>query len=841
MPPPRLDTRIPETGFKHPDEALDAFLDWVADSGLTLYPHQEEAILAIFAGNHVVLDTPTGSGKSLVAIAQHFKSFCDLGKSWYTAPIKALVSEKFFALCQIFGAEHVGMMTGDGSVNRDAPILCCTAEVLANVALREGEKTAAHSVVMDEFHYYGDRDRGMAWQIPLLTLPHTRFVLMSATLGDTRNIREDLQTRTGRKVEEVSGVHRPVPLVYTYSTSPLTEVVNHLVRTGQSPIYLVHFAQNDATEAAQALMSTDWCTKEEKRAIADAMAGFSFHSPFGATLRRYLAHGVGLHHAGLLPRYRLLVERLAQKGLLKLICGTDTLGVGINVPIRTVLFTKLCKFDGKKVDILKVRDFRQIAGRAGRAGFDTTGNVVVQAPEHTIENMRNEVRITDPKKLRKLVKAKPPERGYKHWDETTFAALRDRPPEALVPHFVVDHGRLLSLMQYADEHEGDAQAGARRFLDLIDACHLPAAERETLRGAVNVFLQDLLASGVARLEGDAVRLEPTLQHDFSLHHSLSLFLVGAIGNLDPASPTRAHDILTWIEAILEDPRVVLQKQTDRAKTEKMGELKAAGVPFEERVAALEDITYPQPFADQIIPAYTHYVEGHPWMKGVGIRPKSVAREMAEAWMGFPEYVHDLGLQRSEGVLLRYLSDVYKALAQNVPAELQDDTTAELTAWLRALIGRVDSSLVTEWEAMLAGADHVAEPPPVDISANRKVFNARVRAEMHNLVRALARRDPEEFIAGLCAAEGEWTTHDLDAIVTPCLEELGNVRFDHAARLSHRTVLQPTGPHQWTVRQSLLGVDEDEEEGGSWEIEGRIDLRADTNPTGPIITLVAIRG
>jgi hypothetical protein len=839
LPVPRLDTRIPETGFAHPDEALDAFLAWVGACGLTLYPHQEEAILSIFGDRHVVLDTPTGSGKSLVATAQHFKSFCDLGKSWYTAPIKALVSEKFFALCDIFGPEHVGLMTGDGSVNRDAPIVCCTAEVLANVALREGASTPAHSVVMDEFHYYGDRDRGMAWQIPLLTLTNTRFLLMSATLGDTRAIREDLAKRTGREVDEVSGVHRPVPLEYRYSLSPLTEVIGELVRTGQAPVYLVHFTQNEATEAAQALMSTDWCTKEEKRAILDAMAGFSFHSPFGPTLRRFLAHGIGLHHAGLLPRYRLLVEKLAQKGLLKLICGTDTLGVGINVPIRTVLFTKLCKFDGKKVDILKVRDFRQIAGRAGRAGFDTTGTVVVQAPEHVIENRRAESRINDPKKLRKLVKAKPPEWGYKHWDETTFAALRDRPPEALVPHFAVDHGRLLSLMQHADEHESDAQAGASRFLQLIDASHVSAAEREALRASVTVFLQDLLASGVARHEGHAVRLEPTLQRDFSLHHSLSLFLVGAIGNLDPASPTRAHDILTWIEAILEDPRAVLQKQTDRVKAEKMAELKAAGVPFEERIAALEGLSYPQPFADQIVPAYAHYVEQHPWMKRAGIRPKSVAREMAEAWMGFPEYVHELGLQRSEGVLLRYLSEVYKALVQNVPAELRDEATDELTAWLRALLGRVDSSLVSEWERLLTGADQVAEPPPVDISAHRKAFHARVRAELHNLVRALSRRDAEEFVSGLRVRDHEWTASELEPLVGALFETVGTVRFDHAARLTHRTVIQATGPHQWSVRQALLGADDDEEEGGTWAIEARIDLRDDTNPQGPLLEFVTI--
>ena len=661
----RLDTRIPETGFVHPDEALDAFLRWVSDSGLTLYPHQEEAILAIFAGNHVVLDAPTGSGKSLVALALHFKTFVELGRTWYTAPIKALVSEKFFALCKVFGPEHVGLMTGDGSVNRDAPIVCCTAEVLANLALREGANAKADSVVMDEFHYYGDSDRGMAWQLPLLTLPKAVFLLMSATLGDTRPIQADLARRTQRTVEEVRGVTRPVPLEFTYSTSPLTEVISGLVRHDRA-IYLVHFTQNDATEQAQDLMSVDWCSKEEKRAILDALTGYTFHSPFGPTLRRYVAHGIGLHHAGLLPRYRRLVERLAQGGLLKVICGTDTLGVGINVPIRTVVFTRLCKFDGEKTDILRVRDFKQIAGRAGRAGFDRIGYVVAQAPEHVIENTRLEIKTTDPKKLRKLVKAKPPQKGYRHWDETTFRGLIDRPPEPLSPQFVVDHGRILSLMQHASDAGRDAADGVAAMRLLVAASHQSAAQKEVLDASVDALVEELSAAHVVRREGDVLQLEPSLQSDFSLHHSLSLFLVGAVGALDPASPDHTLDTLTWIEAILEQPRQVLLKQQDRARSEKIHELKAAGVPFEDRNAIVSEISWPKPFAEQLYASFNAYAAAHPWVKGEGVRPKSVAREMAETFASFAEYVTELGLQRSEGVLLRYLTEVYKALVQNVP-------------------------------------------------------------------------------------------------------------------------------------------------------------------------------
>ncbi|HWO13685.1 MAG TPA: DEAD/DEAH box helicase, partial [Polyangiaceae bacterium] len=389
--PPSLQARLPPPGERAPaDRLLELFLGYAEELGVELYTAQEEAILEVFSGHNVILNTPTGSGKSLVALAACFKALADDQYAFYTAPIKALVAEKFFELCAAFGARNVGMMTGDASVNRDAPILCCTAEILANVALREGERAQADWVIMDEFHYYSDRDRGAAWQIPLLTLPRSRFLLMSATLGKPEFFVEDLERRTGAKTALVRSGERPVPLDWEYSETPLQETIQKLCAAAKSPIYIVHFSQRAASERAQDLMSLNFTTKEGKQALKEELRGFRFDSPFGKELSRFLPHGIGVHHAGMLPKYRRLVERLAQRGVLHIICGTDTLGVGVNVPIRTVLFTQLCKYSGERTAILSARDFHQISGRAGRKGFDDVGWVVAQAPAHFIENQQLE-------------------------------------------------------------------------------------------------------------------------------------------------------------------------------------------------------------------------------------------------------------------------------------------------------------------------------------------------------------------------------------------------------------------------------------------------------------------
>src|ERR1700754_2623865 len=539
-----------------PDDVYAAVVDWATEQGLTLYDHQDEAVLEILAGSNVVLATPTGSGKSLVAVAAHAAALARDQVTYYTAPIKALVSEKFFELCATFGTDDVGMLTGDASVNADAPIICCTAEILANIALREGTRADIGLVVMDEFHYYAEPDRGWAWQVPLIELPQAQFVLMSATLGDVSRFERDLTRRTGRPTAVVSSAERPVPLSFSFAMSPLHETVAELLGTHEAPIYIVHFTQAAAIEQAQALMSVNVCSRAEKDAIAELIGNFRFSAGFGKTLSRLVRHGIGVHHAGMLPRYRRLVETLTQAGLLKVICGTDTLGVGINVPIRTVLFTALSKYDGKKTRPLKAREFHQIAGRAGRAGYDTVGTVVAQAPDHEVENARLLAKAGDDvKKRRRVVRKQPPE-GFVGWSQTSFEKLQNAQPEPLTSHFVVTHAMLLNVIS----RPGNAFAAMRH---LLEDNHEPRArQRKHILRAIAIY-RALRAAGVVEelpepdAEGRRVRLVGDLQLDFALNQPLSPFALAAIELLDRESPSYPMDVLSVVEATLDDPRAVL--------------------------------------------------------------------------------------------------------------------------------------------------------------------------------------------------------------------------------------------------------------------------------------------
>ncbi|TAE88790.1 MAG: DUF3516 domain-containing protein, partial [Verrucomicrobia bacterium] len=664
---------LPPPDQRTSDALLDAFCSYVATKNLELYPAQEEAILSIFSDQNVILNTPTGSGKSLVATAMHFRSLALGRRSIYTCPIKALVNEKFLALCREFGPEHVGMATGDATVNRHAPILCCTAEILANYALRDGADSPFSDVIMDEFHYYSDRERGVAWQIPLLTMAKSRFLLMSATLGETAFFQRELSRLTGAPTALVAGTTRPVPLEFRYSMSGIDETIAELLEKKQAPIYLVHFTQNDAAKAAQDLMSMNCCSAEEKARITEALRGVKFASPYGKEVQRYLKHGIGLHHAGLLPKYRILVEQLAQQGLLKLICGTDTLGVGVNVPIRTVLLTRLSKFDGEKTKILPSRDFHQITGRAGRRGFDNVGYVVCQAPEHVIENAKIDAKIGgDPRKAKKLVKKKAPD-GFVGWSEDTFVKLQTQPPEALTSRFQVSHGMLLQMFQ----RPGDA---CRAVKQLIDDSHDGPAQkikhrkraRQLFRSLVERGLLTIIPPAQRRSDGTKLSLNIELQEDFSLNYTLSLYLIDTIALIDPSSPNYALDVLSLCEAILENPEIILRKQLDRVKNEAMTAMKNDGIDYNERIQRLEELEYPKPCRDFIYHTFNQFAAQHPWIGQENIRPKSIAREMFENFRSFADYINDYDLQRVEGVLLRHLASVYKVLAQTVPEQRKNE-------------------------------------------------------------------------------------------------------------------------------------------------------------------------
>ncbi len=813
-----------------PDTLFDAFESWATDSGLALYPAQTEALIEIVDGANVVLATPTGSGKSLVAAGAHFAAFAEGRRSFYTAPIKALVSEKFFALCDMFGPENVGMLTGDATVNPGAPIITATAEVLANQALREGSAADVGLVVMDEFHFYAEPDRGWAWQIPLLELSRAQFLLMSATLGDMSRFEADLVRRTGRRTTIVSSTERPVPLHFSYVATPVHETLEELLSTHQAPVYVVHFTQAEALERAQALSSLPLASRAERDEIAAVIGNFRFMAGFGRTLSRLIRHGIGVHHAGMLPRYRRLVETLAQAGLLKVICGTDTLGVGINVPIRTVVFTGLTKYDGLRTRHLRAREFHQIAGRAGRAGFDTFGSVVVQAPEHEVENARLVKKAADdPKKLRRIQRKKAPE-GSVGWSESTFERLVAADPEALTSSFTVTHSMLLNVVA----RPGDPFTAMRRLL--TDNHEDAAAQRRHIRHAIAIS-RALIAGGVVErltepaADGRGVRLTVDLQANFALDQPLSPLAVAVFDLLHPEQPTYALDVVSVIEATLEDPRQIVAAQLSKARGEAVAAMKAEGIDYDERLELLDEIRAPRPLAELLEAAFESYRTGHPWVADHALRPKSVVRDMYERAMTFVEYVGFYGLARSEGLVLRYLTDAYRALRHTVPDAARTDELDDLVAWLGELVRQVDSSLLDEWEALASGVDALAADsaaavrPPVDsvappVTANEGAFRVLVRNAMYRRIELAARRDWTTL--GELDADAGWDAAAWESALSPYWSEHDVLLTDADARGPGLLMLDVKGePGVWRARQIL----HDPEQHHDWSINAVIELAA----------------
>ncbi|HJL89428.1 MAG TPA: DUF3516 domain-containing protein [Acidimicrobiales bacterium] len=840
--------RLPQGS--NPDEILEGFVAWATEAGLTLYPAQEEAILELLAGNHVILATPTGSGKSLVATAAHAAALARGERSAYTAPIKALVSEKFFALARDFGSDNVGMVTGDASVNPGAPIIACTAEILAHRALREGRSCDVGLVVADEFHYYADPQRGWAWQVPLLELTDTQFLLMSATLGPTTRFEDDLTERTGRPTVTVAGTERPVPLTFEYRETPLHESITELVDSDRAPIYIVHFTQKAATEKAQDLCSLDVVTREEKAEIREAVGGFRFDTPIGKDLRRFIGHGIGLHHAGLLPRYRLLIEKLAQAGLLKLICGTDTLGVGVNVPIRTVLFTQLCKYDGSTTRLLSNREFAQVAGRAGRRGFDDEGHVWAQAPVHWIENRRAEAKVAaDPSRRKKLMKKKPPERGYSHWNEETFDKMVSGDPEPLDSSFDVTHQMVLNVLS----RPGDGGADLRRLL--TDSHEPRKRQRQHIRRAIGVYRSLRDAGIIEELnepddESRMVRIGVDLQDDFALHQPLSLFALEVIPELgdegsDQTPEQHALDLLSVVESVLENPGVILAAQVNRLKTELINRLKMEGVEYEERMERLNEVRPPRPLAEFLYGTFDVFRSHHPWVGDENVQPKSVAREMYELGFNFRQYVEHHGLKRSEGVVLRYLTQAYKAVVQNVPDEEKTEELRDLEAWLGETVRQVDSSLIDEWEKLRnpdpddTGPIDGAEPERPDVTTSVRAFRVMVRNEVFRWVQLLSRRSGEatDVLAEVPSiGDAAWNADSIREAIAPYWEDHSVMPTDSHARGGEYFVLDDSTPDMWPATQTIADPDGFNE----WVLDGRVDLAASREEGRAVVRLGGIR-
>ena len=831
------------------EDLLGRFLTWTEEAGIHLYEAQENAILELFDGKNVILNTPTGSGKSLVAEALHFISLACGRRSAYTCPIKALVNEKWMALCKEFGPENVGLSTGDATVNMGAPILCCTAEILENRALGEGELLDIQDVVMDEFHYYSDRERGVAWQVPLLTLPQTRFLLMSATIGKTDFFEQAISRLNGKPCVTVTGKTRPVPLDFSYSMNEISTTVQGLVNSGKAPVYIVHFTQASAAENAQNLTSLNLCSKEEKAAIAKEIDHFRFSSPYGPEFKRFLKVGIGLHHAGLLPKYRILVEKLSQKGLLKVICGTDTLGVGVNVPIRTVLFTQLCKYSGDKTAILAARDFHQIAGRAGRKGFDDIGFVVAQAPAHVIENAKLAAKSSQTGK--KFVKRKPPERGFVPWDESTYRRLIESPPEPLTSRFEVSHGMLINVLSRKTD-------GCSAMRKLIRDCHETAKRKKELMHRAFQLFRSLVEKNIVEFlpnpqRGMAhVQVNLDLQNDFAMNEPLSLYLLDTLPQLSPESPDFALDVVSLVESIVENPEPILRVQLKKARDARYAELKAEHAEYNKIQEELDKVEYPKPLRDFIYTTFNAFAEEHPWVGDLNVEPKSIVREMIENFDTFSGYVKKYGLARMEALLLRHINYVYKVLAQTVPDSFKTEEILEIQNYLDELIRRTDSSLLEEWER-LKNPEFIAEEmkeekafradeASKDVTLDKKKFVANARARIFAFLSQLRNRNidgalellSEDLSEGQVVADGEnipWTENRLEELLLEFHSEHGNFRLDAEGRSVKHSIVVWT-PSALKIQQIL----QDEEDVNDWEADFSIPLKESREAGMPLVRL-----
>lgn len=831
----RLADLLPPTG-SDPADVLEVFTDWAEADGRALYPHQEEASFALAGGDHVVLSTPTGSGKSLVAIAGVVLALNRGERAVWTAPIKALVAEKFFDLVEHLGAERVGLATGDAAINADAPVLVCTAEVLANQALGSGAAARVGFACLDEFHYYADRDRGWAWQIPLLELHRCQFLLASATLGDMTSITDDLERRSGRTVSSITSVARPTPLYHQWRTTSVADSVTEAVDDGLSPVYVVHATQSSAIERAQALVSLPLTTRAQRERIAAAVRDVPLDRGFGQTLARLLQNGVGVHHAGMLPRHRRLVERLAADGLLPVVCGTDTLGVGVNIPIRTVLMTALTKFDGTKVRVFTAREFHQLAGRAGRPGFDPDGHVWVQAPDHVIENAKALAKAgDDPKARRKAVRAKPPAR-FVHYDESTLDRLVAASPEPLTSRFRVTTDLVATVLARPD--------GPDALKYLLSTNHDPDVRRRHHRRRAIAVYRSLEAAGVAERRRDAsgrcvgVRVGSLVEGSderaaLRLSSPLAAFAIEVIAILDRDDPTYVLDVVSVIESVLDDPRQILFAQLDAARAAAVARMKAEGVPYEERMERLDQVTHPRPLAELIDSCFETYRAAHPWIDATPA-PKSILREMLESGDTFSTLVRRYRLERSEGLVLRYLTDAWRMLDRSLIDDAYTPMLEDVVEWLGALIRATDATLLDEWEQLAGGTavDRAAVASPVVLPIGPPpAWRTAVRTAAFGWVELLAARD-HRTLADRCG----WTSDELWAAMAPYWSTYEWIGIDGDARAAEHVELvdEPAteGPGRWVLTQRLVDPAGD----GDWRFVATVDLADAIEHGAPTLVL-----
>ncbi|MBX2812767.1 MAG: DEAD/DEAH box helicase [Myxococcales bacterium] len=428
------------------DIELEFYDKFFFSRDLEPYPVQEEAVGRIFAGDHVLITVPTGTGKTLMGKAALMRALRSGKCGIYTTPLRALTEEKFREFQEDFGEDNVGFATGDYKVNPEAPIQVVVAEILWNrIYGGRGERVPADVVVMDEGHYFNDLERGYVWEQSIIGLgPKCQLVILSATVGEPQSFCQWARVVRGVPLELVTSSERKVPLYHEWREDYLVETVKRLYASGDFPALIFSFGRALSYERARLLKSCPrFVNKEEQAEIVSRSDSILLPKGFGSELRSLLEHGIGIHHAGILPSYRRLVEELTADRLLKFVVTTETIAAGINLPAKRVIFPSLRKYIKGKARLLLPSEYHQMAGRAGRPQFDTEGIAIALGPEDIVQDFRKEVRdlkkrgalnIDESKVKRKYYTRAKSEAKVKKdviWDEESHRQLVEGQPEQL--------------------------------------------------------------------------------------------------------------------------------------------------------------------------------------------------------------------------------------------------------------------------------------------------------------------------------------------------------------------------------------------------------------------------
>jgi hypothetical protein len=706
-----------------------AFVDkFFWSQGREPYPVQEQAISAIISGKSVLVTVPTGTGKTLMAKAGIFAALARGQRAVYTTPLRALTEEKFRELSDDFGPENVGFATGDYKINRDAPIQVEVAEILWNRIVGEKNVAPADIVIMDEGHYFNDPERGYVWEQSIIGLdPRAQLVVLSATVGHPERFCHWVHLTRKVEMHLIDSRERKVPLEHQFREELLLDTVKDLSWKGDVPAIIFCFGRELCFDVARLLKSCRRFTSDEEKAEVEKRCDEVFlQGGVAKELRPLLTHGIGIHHAGILPRYKQLVEELALERLIKFVVSTETIAAGINLPAKTVVFPSLRKFIKKEPRIVTPAEYHQMAGRAGRPQFDDKGLAITLAPEEITVDLRKEMKdagkrgAIDEVKIKKTIYGRArndaQRKGELIWTPEVHADLvRGEPAELRsktkitaeqvlaigLPDLTTTHlpgapteGAAGEPAPPIDEIEASLPPSMRlNVVTVIDHLLIDEKERRNLHKMLAMLVDNMKAIGVIDEHGNQVKgqMIKELQgmDGLFVYHELFTHQLGYEELRELIELLVDHDA---VQRIFDRRNEDVKREWCRARLREM-RMENGQVAWEDVEAEWDrDHPYVPSTCEQHLAEFQALVP-HPEIHG-GKKQKRLWAQMEDSNVGFMEFVDKEGLAHEEGNLFSYLIRCMNTARKlGEASELSElETIAER---IRGVLSKVDRRLLDE--------------------------------------------------------------------------------------------------------------------------------------------------